>query len=51
MLYEYIDSDILEIFWVNKRSMQKIVDTMKELKTRFISQDKELSSTWTIYGW
>ncbi len=48
MLYEYIDADTLEIFWVNKRSMQKIVDTMKELKTRFISQEKELSSIWTM---
>ncbi len=45
MLFEFIPEDVLEDFWVNKRNIQRILDTIFELQERFSDKNISLEDT------
>ena len=44
--YEVMESDDLENFWVNKRSLERINDTLLNLKQRFSDNELSLTDSW-----
>ncbi len=48
MLYELIDESILAKIWISKKSLDRIYDTILDIKKKLSEENHVLSNSWTI---